>query len=677
MGERMVTNSRRVGPGLALGVVLAAIAVPGQTETGFGVEPQALPELETMVVTATRYEKWLESVPANVTTITEEDIADSTAKDVPGILRKEMGLHVYDITANGRSYRVDRSGFGATAGLNTLVLVDGRRINNPDLSGSDWTLIPLDRVARIETVRGSRGSVLYGDNATDGVINIITKRGTSEPGFGVEAAGGSYDTLNPSAYIKGTYHDLSYAISGRYHESDGYRKNSDTKESDIGLNLDYALGEIAQIGLSAGYYEDSTGLPGALRLSELKAGLDRRDSTHLSDFSDTSDTYIQLNPDLYFLENSSFRVPVSYREREKDFFASFAGGEFRGNTVIDSVTASPQLVMEEAIGGFANGLTLGFDYYQANEDIRNQSQFFGLVSIGQFDLEKKNYGVYVHDEFFATDKLALSAGYRWDQVDYEFSPTTPGTRNSLGYEEKVFSAGVNYRFLDRSYAYLSFAQGFRYPVLDEIFSFSRNIINSNLRPQTSDNYELGIRHYFTDNLYANLNLFRLDTSDEIFYNSAAFANENLDAKTRRDGIEVAAGFDAGRFSLRGSYTYRDTEIRDGAFAGNEVPNVPRHQASVDLTWRPLEGLTLALNGVQVGSRRFEGDFANGFEKQDDYRVFNLKVKYAWQKYTAFLDLNNVFDEQYSPYGVISSFPVEPAFYPAPEFNLFVGLRYDY
>lgn len=673
----MVTHSKKVPPRLALGVLLAAVAVQGRAETGFGVESQALPELETVVVTATRYAKRVESVPANVTTITEKDIADSTARDVPEILRKEVGLHVYDITGNGRSYRLDRSGFGATVGLNTLVLVDGRRINNPDLSGADWTLIPLDHVARIETVRGSRGSVLYGDNATDGVVNIITKGGTPGFGFGVEGAGGSYNTLNPSAYLKGTYHDLSYAVSGRYHESDGYRDNSDTKQNDIGLNLDYAVGEVVHIGLSAGYHEDDTGLPGALRLSELAAGIHRRDSTHPRDFSDTTDYYVQLNPEFYLLENSAFRMPLSYRKRERDSFASFDAGEFRGNTGIDSVTASPQLVVEEAIGGFDNGLTLGFDYYRADEDIRNQSLFFGLVDVGRFDLKKKNYGVYIHDEFSATDKLVLSAGYRWDQVDYEFSPTAPGTRSSVDYDEKVFSAGLNYRFPDRSHVYFSFAQGFRYPVLDEIFSFFTNTISSGLRPQTTDNYELGVRHDFTDHLYGSLNLFRLDTKDELFYNSATFANENLGPQTRREGVEVAAGFDARHISLRGSYTYRDTEVRGGAFAGNEVPNVPRHQASLDLTWRPVAGLTLALNGVHVGARYFEGDFANGFEKQDDYQVFNLKVKYAWQKYTAFLDLNNVFNEKYAPYGVISSIHAEPARYPAPEFNLFAGLRFDY
>ena len=655
---------------------LAASALASEPSSDAS-QPESTMMLDAVVVTASRYAETVESVPANVSVVTEQDIADSTARDVPGVLEKEVGLHVYDITGNGRSFRVDRSGFGATAALNTLVLVDGRRLNSPDLSGPDWKLIPLDRVARIEVVRGSRGSVLYGDNATDSVINIITKQGGDKLSFGVEGAGGSYNTQNPSAYVSGSYQDLTYALSGRYYKSDGYRDNSDTKEGDLGLNLDYVFGNTAKVGLSAGYHEDDTGLPGALRQSTLDAGADRRDSTHPLDFADTQDYYVQLSPEIYFLDNSYFKMPLSYRKRDQDFFASFLGGEFQGNTNIDYLSASPQFVVQEPIGGLDNTLTLGLDYYSADEDIGNESLFFGSTSVGRFDLEKKNYGVYVHDEIYPLDPLALSAGYRWDKVDYSFSPTAPGVDDEADYDQGVFNAGLSYRFLDRSYLYFSFAQGFRYPVLDEIFSFFTNTINVDLSPQTSNDYEIGVRHHFTDAIYANVNLFRLDTTDEIFFNAVTFANENLNAETRRQGIEVSAGYDAERYSLSGTYTYRDTEILGGDFSGNRVPNVPGHQASVDLVWRPRDGLTLALNGIYVGERYLEGDFGNSFGKLESYKVVNLKVKYNWQKYTAFLDLNNVFNEKYSAYGVLGSFPSEPAFYPSPEFNFFTGLSYDY
>src|SRR4030043_625099 len=143
-------------------------------------------KLEEVVVTATRYEEQPSKVSSNITVITEKDINSSSAQNIPELLRTEIGIQVNDITGNRRNYTVDLRGFGETASLNTLVLVDGRRINQPDLSGVDWTEIPLERVKRIEIIRGGRGSILYGDNTTGGVINIIKKkRDTCKDGGGI------------------------------------------------------------------------------------------------------------------------------------------------------------------------------------------------------------------------------------------------------------------------------------------------------------------------------------------------------------------------------------------------------------------------------------------------------------------------------------------------------------
>jgi len=131
--------------------------------------------LEEVVVTATRDIQEIRKIPANVTVITKEKIAESNAQAVTDVLKDEVGVVVRDFFGTGKSASVDIRGFGETGPLNTLVLVDGRRINEIDLSGVDWTQIPLDQVERIEIVRGA-GSVLYGDNAVGRVNNIITKK---------------------------------------------------------------------------------------------------------------------------------------------------------------------------------------------------------------------------------------------------------------------------------------------------------------------------------------------------------------------------------------------------------------------------------------------------------------------------------------------------------------------
>lgn len=631
--------------------------------------------LDTVVVTATRSERSVDEIPAHVTVVGRDEIEDSTATDVPELLGRNTGLHAYDITGNRRSYRVDRGGFGETAGQNTLVLVDGRRLNNPDLSGADWLMVPLDRIERLEVVRGSRGSVLYGDNATDSTINIITRKGGESFSAGAGISAGSYDTWSPSAYVSGASGDLDYFASASWLESDGYRENSDTRQGDLGLNLGYGFGERGSLELGAGWHEDNTGLPGALRESALDAGVSRRDSLHPLDYADTRDGYVQLTPRLDLTDWGRVQVPLAYRERQTEFYASFVGGDFRGDTRIETLTASPQLVIDRPLGSLPNTLTLGLDWTSANEHIENTSQFFGTLSVGQFELKKDNGGLYLLDELAVTDRLSLEAGYRWDRVRYRFSPVAPGTPDSADYDQRLFTAGASLRLLTDTRLYASYSEGFRYPVLDELFSFFTNTIDPDLEPQTTGDWEIGLRQRLGD-LEAGINLFRLTTRDEIYFDPTSYANTNLDGTTRRDGVELSLGYDIGRFGIDATYVYRDTKVLGGTFAGSQVPNVPRNQASVDLIWRPMPSLTLALNGLYVGERYLESDYANAFPEQDAYTTLNLKLKYSRARLTAFVDVNNLLNEEYSAYGVLSTFPVEPAYYPSPEINVLAGLKYD-
>jgi iron complex outermembrane recepter protein len=663
-----------------LTVALAVFFLPG---TGFAEKgttvPEASPTLREVVVTATRYEEEISTVPANVTVIGRETISNSTARDVPSLLRMHSGVHVTDVTGNGRSFRVDLRGFGETAQSNTLVLVDGRRVNQADLSGTDWTLIPLERVERIEIIRGARGSVLYGDNASGGVINIITRQG-DRLHWGADAGAGSYDAYRGSGYLNGSHGDLSYDLSARYYKSDGYRDNSQTRAKDLGGNFGYLFGELARLSLSAGYHEDETGLPGALKQSELDAFIPRRATVHPDDFANTDDYYVKLKPEVFFTENSSLQIDLSYRERETLAFSSFSGGSFTGDTKIGTIIASPQFLVQSPVFGFRNNLTFGYDFVKAEEDIVNNLLFLGSPSIGTFTLEKENQGLYVHDEFYPADRLGLSAGYRHDRVKYRFTPSTPPETD---FDEDLLTLGANYNFYKDSYLYASYSQGFRYPLLDEIFNFQSNTIDATLVPQTSDDYELGLRHYFAADFHATVNVFRVDTEKELFFNPTGGpfgfgANENLDGKTRRQGIEISLGKSFSRTDIRAGYTYTDAEIRGGQFSGKVVPSVPKHKATLDAVYSPMDPLKIAGNATYVGKRFFESDFANAFPKQDDYLVFNLKLSYTFRKFTLYTDLNNILDKEYSDFGVLSlGFPVEPAFFPSPERNVFVGLRYDY
>ena len=167
---------------------------------------------DDVVVTATRFPETELNQPVNVTVISKEEIERSPAKTVPEVLAAEVGFVNSELFGNnGANTSIDLRGFGATGGQNTLILVDGRRVSDTDLSGVKWSAIPLDAIERIEIVRGS-GSVLYGNGAVSGVVNIITK--TPLDRSDTATIGARYGDLDTrAANVNATYRSETFGVS--------------------------------------------------------------------------------------------------------------------------------------------------------------------------------------------------------------------------------------------------------------------------------------------------------------------------------------------------------------------------------------------------------------------------------------------------------------------------------
>jgi len=666
-------------------VITSAIISFGFTSMAFAdPEEKDVIEAGEVIVTATRYEETTSSVPASVTVITEKDIENTTARDIPDMLRTVAGIHVNDIASNQRYYTVDLRGFGETAGLNTLVLVDGRRTNQIDLSGTDWSQIPIENVARIEIIKGGRASVLYGDNAGGGVINIITKKGDDFK-VGIKATAGSYDSYKKSAYLSGSINNFSYALTGNYYESDGYRDNSETRANDFGVDLGYLLSDIGALNLNFGYHKDNTNLPGALKTSDFNNGYNRNDTKNPDDYADTEDYYIKFSPEFYFLSDSMFKVDISYRNRNFKSHATGSWGYFDAKTGVETYAVNPQFLINEKIFGKQNTLIFGYDESRAMEDIRNTSFTYEYLSQATYDIEKRNYGIYVHDELMILEDLGFSAGYRYDRGEYDFNPSGQNNSDRKTFDEELYTAGINYRLSPVSNIYASFSRSFRYPVIEEMYSFFTNTVATGLSPQKSDDYEVGIRQSITDTLGISVSLFYIDTDDEIYFNPDSFANLNMDGDTDRRGVEITLknNFKWGTGSI--AYTYTKAEIDGGMYNNKDFPGVPKHQASattiIDL-WKPF---TLSINANYIGKRPYISDFTNTLKDQDDYVVVNAKLKYKWKNVTTFLDINNLLDKEYEEYGVRA--PIydayyaitgyEGGYYPSLGMNFMAGVSLDF
>jgi iron complex outermembrane receptor protein len=626
--------------------------------------------MDEVVVTATRQAEDLAAVPANLTVVTGDEIARSPAQSIPELLRNVPGVLVTDIAGNGRTYTIDLRGFGETASLNTLVLVDGRRINQADLSGVDWALIPKDRVERIEIVRGGRGSVLYGDNASGGVINIITKKGTRELTGSGNLFVGSYETLQGNALASGSINDLSIAVNGNYRDSDGYRDNSDTLAKDAGLSLGYEVSERLSLRFDGGYHKDETSMPGGLYKSDLDNGLSRRATMSPDDYADTKDWYLQGGLQFYLTDDNYLDLGLSKRSRKAKFYYFSTYGNYAGDTEIKTEAFSPQLVLQQSLFGYGTKILLGFDYEKNKEDIRNASSY----SVASYDMRRKSYGYVTHAEVSVTEAFAVSGGARKDRAKFDFESNNEGTSDSKKLDESLYTLGVNYRFMQGSSAYASYARSFRYPVIDEFFNFYYNTVNDTLNAQVSDDFEVGLRLQLESGLAIGLNLFRVVTNDEIFYNPTTFANENLDGDSIRQGVELSASKNIYDILFTGSYTYRSTDIDGGQYDGMGLPNVPKHQFTVGVQKTFIERIQVGLDGTYVGKRRFISDFDNSLDYQDDYFNLSGKIAYLLKNGSAYIAANNLLNQEYEEYGV--DYGAE-YLYPSPKINFLAGVDFRF
>jgi iron complex outermembrane receptor protein len=626
--------------------------------------------MDEVVVTATRQEEFLSKVPANVTVVSESEIAQSPAETVPELLRSVAGVLVTDIAGNGRTYTVDLRGFGETASLNTLVLVDGRRINQADLSGVDWTLIPKERVARIEIVRGGRGSVLYGDNASGGVINIITKKGTQELNAAGKLAAGSYETFLADTSVSGATSGVTVAMNGNYRTSDGYRDNSDTEAKDVGLNLIFDASELLSLSLDAGYHEDDTSMPGSLSKSALNSGVSRKTSLSPNDYADTEDWYLQGGMQFYVTDSSYLDVDVSTRNREAEFNFFSVYGDYTGTTEVETLAFSPQLILREQLLGHDASILLGFDYEDAEEDIKNETSY-----IAKYEMSKESYGYFAHADLDLNKSLSASGGFRKDRAKFKFKPKDAGTSDSNTIDEDLYTFGVNYQFMGNISAYASYSKSFRYPVIDEFFNYYSNTVNSDLDAQVSDDFEVGMRHQCESGLSVGINLFRVVTNNEIFLNPATYANQNLDGDSIRQGVELSASKNIYDILFSGSYTFRDTDIDGGEYDGSELPGVPQHQWTLGAQKTFAKRIQLVLDGNYVGERRFISDFANDHGDMEDYFYLTSKLSYLLDKGSVYIAVNNILNDEYSEYGVI--YGVEENFYPSPKINFKVGAEFRF
>src|SRR5688572_18175374 len=222
MGHPMLATLLTVGlASMAQAEPALPEAVEPRPEVALTEELELLKEEETVSI-ASQYEQPISQAPSNVYVITDEDIRQSGATDLPTVLRRIPGMEV--IQMSGADFNVSARGNNQAAANKLLVMVDGRSIYVDVQATVFWKSIPvtLPEIKRIEVLKGPAAAI-YGFNAFDGIINIITKTPEEMKGATVQFGGGGLGTISSAAIYAGTSGKLGYRLSAGWDQNQQWR----------------------------------------------------------------------------------------------------------------------------------------------------------------------------------------------------------------------------------------------------------------------------------------------------------------------------------------------------------------------------------------------------------------------------------------------------------------------
>lgn len=592
-----------------------------------------------VVVTATRFAGSPGPTAAGSTVISAAAIARSSATSVPEILAKLGGVHVRN-SSGSTNWQIDLRGFGMSGDQNTLVLLDGRRLSENELTPALLSAIPLNAIDRIEILRGS-GAVLYGGGATAGTINIITRNPASEGRLAsLRAAYGDYGTSDVRATAEFASGAVGVLLNANRYVSSNYRANNHDREDKFDGVVRWQEAD-ATAALRFGSSRQKIRFPGARTAAQLAS--DPAGSGTRSDHGLTDTWNIGIGA-TRSVGIGELAIDIDYRNKKADnkFPALFAANA----TDSDTFTVSPRLRIPHRNGS----LILGIDssrWSYSNVDL------FGLANASQ-----TNDAFYAQETWTPAAGTDIAAGLRTSSHKDSFSrPAAAARRATLN----AFELSLRQRLLAGWDAYGKWGQSFRVATANENYNVFTGAVTL-LQPQKSHDGELGVEFRnrsarlrastFASYLSNEIHLLVLNGTPTFGFG----ANANL-APTQRTGFELEGGWHPmSSLTLGASYRQTRSSFRSGTYegislAGKEVPLVPRQLLTLNAAWRIGDGHSLAASSRYVGAQRYDNDQINSFALMPTYSLIDLKYSYTTGNWNWGISADNLFDKRYYSYGI--------------------------
>jgi len=649
--------------------------------------PLPVTVVEEVTITAARSERSVLDVPGNVTVIDRETIERSGARSVPELLRREAGIFVTNTTTNREGYTVEARGFnnGGGNGGRTLVLIDGRRVNEPDVMLPDWAFMPLDNLDRIEVVRGPVNA-LYGDSAIAGVVHLRTRR--PEQGFQATLRGGSgtYVTDMGSLWMGGGEGPVSASVFVDGHRTNGYRDRSDLRGYRTEGQLLFDLAGRGELRFAGGYDSQSRERPGTLTEEEMEQ--DRRQAAPGSeeDFDDPSEHWAQLQLDLALTDQLTLRTNGWHRRRSDASRASDPFYTYRESREKQANAIDLDLELDAQLLGHRSRSILGGSFLREDIDFESAFEFIPFPPTPTSNRAHRNlYGVFLQNELNLTEDLLLAVGVRRESARYDGRDRLSGGDFESEADEWAPKAALTWRVIEPVSVYASYARGFRFPNFDEAFGIYG--FSPGLDPETSQSYEVGAK-LRTQCLTLNLAAYHTNVYDEIFFNPLApnpgaffpGINVNVD-RVRHRGVEAFASVrPTGWLEVYGSYTYDDVEIaRDSLtrLEGSRMPITPRHRGNAGVRLYFPYGFEAGVDALWVGNRPLVNDVQNRLGKLPTWARYDARLGWRrelteWLSLAIDATVYNFTGEKYEEVGGVSTFSPRVGFFPSPERHYVVG-----
>ncbi len=554
-------------------------------------------------VTSERISKSLDKVSSSVVVFSAQDIENSNAQTIKGLLKKVPGIHVRENSDFGKI-----TGFyirGANTSY-TKVIIDGIKVNDPTTSEGefDFSSFSLENIERIEIIKGSQG-VLYGPDAVAGVLKITTKKGSSKTRSSVRAGLGSYDNKMLNASFASSISLLSFSFGmdtqkvegiSSFNEKRGTNTDVDGHKH-INANLNLSL-DLKNAGEISAY----------IKRNDAESEFDGFGVDELGAHNETTHSLYSLNYQNTFLEkklDSSFSI--GRYEVKRDSFGALPG-TYDG----ESHTLENQNIYN----------------ISSNDDI-----FFGLryehnemLSTTFSDKNKKSNeakGIFLGNYFTSGDFFS-DQGISFDDFGH------------FG-DEVTYRLGAGHKFKTNTILKSSYATGFKAPVLDQLYA---TYGNEKLQAFESNNYEIAISQKY-NNFDFQVTYFKTKIENEIAYDLSKSSYSNI-AETKLYGWEFS--FAATAFEMLRAEIGADlirTQKTVGSNAGAYLSERPRKKYTAQFELFLSDNVTLNMDHHYVGEK------SDSTGKLSSYYLIDLAGSYNINdSLNLAVHINNVLDKDY-------------------------------